>query len=381
MKRSVACIFALLLLFSMLASAAAPTPAPQPYVEQIQTIYQDSYRPENRIRLHVTSDPYQLALEEAAADLREGMLAREAEITVELLITTEDYEAAWYDVWDLALSHTGQSKEGDYLYWQWRFCSGGIGTSWTEEGTLLQLTYILGYDTDLTQEQELDAAVDALLAELDLDGCSDYEKVCAIYDYMCDNITYDYANLEDTEYYLKHTAYAALMHKTAVCEGYALLFYRLALAVGVDNRIIVSENHAWNIVKLGDLYYNLDATWDASWRQAGLEYNFFLRGSENFQDHVATEEYLTAAFMAEYPISVTDYVPETTGLTGDLDLNGEVDAEDLTILARHVAQIDRLTDATALENADVNGDGQIDADDLTIHAQYVAHIISDWEAA
>ena len=64
---------------------------------------------------------------------------------------------------------------------------------------------------------------------------------------------------------------------------------------------------------------------------------------------------------------------------GDLDLDGDVDAQDLTILARHVAGIERLASANALSNADVNGDGSIDASDLTMHARYVAGIITDWD--
>lgn len=64
---------------------------------------------------------------------------------------------------------------------------------------------------------------------------------------------------------------------------------------------------------------------------------------------------------------------------GDLDLNGDVDAQDLTILARHVAGIERLASANTLSNADVNGDGSIDASDLTMHARYVAGIITSWQ--
>ena len=73
--------------------------------------------------------------------------------------------------------------------------------------------------------------------------------------------------------------------------------------------------------------------------------------------------------------------PNQVTMKGDLDLDGNVDAEDLTLLARHVAGIELLADTTALANADVNGDGSIDANDLTVHARFVAGIITDWEVS
>ena len=66
---------------------------------------------------------------------------------------------------------------------------------------------------------------------------------------------------------------------------------------------------------------------------------------------------------------------------GDLDLDGDVDANDLTLLARHVGGIEVVTDPSILRNADVDGDGDIDASDLTVHARYVGGIIADWPQA
>lgn len=61
---------------------------------------------------------------------------------------------------------------------------------------------------------------------------------------------------------------------------------------------------------------------------------------------------------------------------GDVTLDGEVDADDLTALARHVAKIETLDAASALANADVDDNGTLSADDLTKLARYVAKIIS-----
>lgn len=56
-------------------------------------------------------------------------------------------------------------------------------------------------------------------------------------------------------------------------------------------------------------------------------------------------------------------------LLGDLDPDGEITEDDVTLLARHVAGISELTDAEALAKADMDQDGDIDAKDLTLLAQ------------
>ncbi|MCD7861822.1 MAG: dockerin type I domain-containing protein [Oscillospiraceae bacterium] len=63
-------------------------------------------------------------------------------------------------------------------------------------------------------------------------------------------------------------------------------------------------------------------------------------------------------------------------IPGDLNGDGEVDASDLTVLARHVGKVETMEDETYLANADVTGDGSVDASDLTKLAQYVGKIIS-----
>ncbi|MBO5976190.1 MAG: BspA family leucine-rich repeat surface protein, partial [Oscillospiraceae bacterium] len=93
---------------------------------------------------------------------------------------------------------------------------------------------------------------------------------------------------------------------------------------------------------------------------------------ETFEIEVSTDN----------PVYCTDengfLILRDNGLKGDLDLDGSVNSEDLTLLARHVAGIELLT-GIAMNNGDVNGDGMISADDLTKHARYVAGIITNWD--
>jgi hypothetical protein len=69
-------------------------------------------------------------------------------------------------------------------------------------------------------------------------------------------------------------------------------------------------------------------------------------------------------------------VTVANGLLGDVNLDGAIDAKDLTLLARHSAKIESLTDSRALANADINKDGSITAADLTKLARHVAKIES-----
>lgn len=91
-----------------------------------------------------------------------------------------------------------------------------------------------------------------------------------------------------------------MIGKKAVCQGYTNLFYRLALEAGLDARIITGYGNSgmrgWNIVKIGDAYYNLDATWDCMHREG---YRYFLQCDKDFLYHERDEEYLTPEFYAE----------------------------------------------------------------------------------
>ena len=80
----------------------------------------------------------------------------------------------------------------------------------------------------------------------------------------------------------------------------------MALQSGVDARLIsgcAGGPHAWNIVKIGSYYYNLDATWDAG----KSRYYYFLKNSSNFADHIRDVDYADAEFNRHYPMSSEDY--------------------------------------------------------------------------
>lgn len=283
---------------------------------------------------------------------------------------------------EAAMAHTGAPTEGDYLKWQ--YAGYGASTlSWSYGGSNPQcfmITYnITGYYTDTTQEYAVDTFVTEFKNSTAIQSATDdYEKIKAIYDWLCTNVVYDYTNLNSPEYMLKHTAYAAAINHTAVCQGYAVLFYRLALECGIDARVIAGkgkgangwEDHAWNIVKLGGNYYLLDATWDATKElyQKPAKYDWFLKGSESFTSHNPGTEQDTYDYTA-LGVSSANYDPQTA-VSEQYDLNGGgFDISDLQCLFEYLST--GTVSSIDTKKADVNGDGQVNI--LDYQALYEAY--------
>ncbi len=254
--------------------------------------------------------------EDAALQLRTGMEQRTTEI-VTSFTSEEEISGDLIDlVFDDALAETGVSTQGDYLRWHWGGYECSCSYYLSEEDGLYYntVTWTLAYYTTAAQETELTKEVEKVISGFSFtDSTTDYEKVCTIYEYICSNVTYDHEGLEAGTSNLIYTAYAALINGTSVCQGYANLLYRMLLEVDIPARIISGtssgEGHAWNIVKLGNHWYNLDSTWDASSGEAQDDY--LLKCTANFPDHTRDTEYNTDAFHAAYPMASSDYAPVT----------------------------------------------------------------------
>lgn len=103
-------------------------------------------------------------------------------------------------------------------------------------------------------------------------GMTDFEKELALHDYVVLNTKYDNDNyLHGTISGFSYSSYGVLIKGIGVCEGYAVTMNLLLNMVGIETRVVqgtanngVEKNggHEWNIVKIEDEYYNLDATWD-----------------------------------------------------------------------------------------------------------------------
>ena len=224
--------------------------------------------------------------------------------------SAEAFRTLTKSLWDESLEHTGEPDEGDYLKWQWSNWKAARKTEESEDAYSIAITYTVTYFTTAEQEKEVDAAIQAILNSFALPAnCTQYDKIAQIYEWCTTHIRY----VNDGTTYC-HSCHAAVIGGEAVCQGYALTFYRLALALGIDNRLIggtvSSENHGWNIVELEGMYYNVDPTWDGMYKEGGTQW--FLKGSENFTSRVRWGEgrrynYDSPEFHAKYPTDAKDY--------------------------------------------------------------------------
>lgn len=219
-----------------------------------------------------------------------------------------------------ALEHTGVPNEGDYLLWQFEGIEASVAYYIDDDDMCcMEITYTCTYFTNAEQEKAVDNKLEEVFDELDVDDQNDYQKIKAVYNYICTHTKYDKENLNNDEYMLKYTAYAALIDGKAVCQGYAALFYRMMLELGVDTRLIPgtgkSEPHGWNIVELDNIYYNVDATWDAGKEK----YEYFLKGDADFADHTRDEDYTSADFYKAYPMAEEDFQLPEVCRTGEHD--------------------------------------------------------------
>lgn len=125
------------------------------------------------------------------------------------------------------------------------------------------------------KEQELCIKANAIISSIISPTMSDYDKVKAIHDYICNNVAYTNEPNVDSQ-----NAYGALINGYAVCGGYAEAYRLLVNLCDIDCMIILGnangQYHSWNLVKLDNEWYHVDCTWDDIDYNHTFNYLYFL---------------------------------------------------------------------------------------------------------
>ena len=137
------------------------------------------------------------------------------------------------------------------------------------------------HDDDIYQRMDdINAVANDIIAGMP--RTSEYDEYKYIYDYIIRTTDYDTNNEADNQ----HISSVLLEHKS-VCAGYAKTFHYLAHKAGLYSTYVVgtitrdgkTEDHAWNLIKIGDTYCWVDVTWGDPVFDGGEEnvtnYNYF----------------------------------------------------------------------------------------------------------
>lgn len=140
-----------------------------------------------------------------------------------------------------------------------------------------------GYISMSLWRDKLDGIVNSLIKP----HMSDYERVKALHDYVALNTLYD----DNADLFsCSHLAEGALYHGLAVCDGYAAALKMLLNAAGFESLVVYgdtpSDIHAWNQVKIGGKWFNVDVTLASTMGKGSVFYGYFCAPDSIFlRDH------------------------------------------------------------------------------------------------
>ena len=138
-----------------------------------------------------------------------------------------------------------------------------------------------GYTCDSTvreqRQAEIDAAAETCIGGADA-GASEYERIKYVFEYIVNTVDYD-ENAPDNQ-----NIYSALVGRRSVCAGYSRAAQYLLGRLGIEAVYVVGTvegqgAHAWNIVKIDGVWYEMDSTWD----DAGSREDDLTPGTEEYQ--------------------------------------------------------------------------------------------------
>lgn len=125
------------------------------------------------------------------------------------------------------------------------------------------------YKPDARKEKkQLEQAIAKVNKEIKTKGMKPEEIVLAYHEYLTSTVAYDTSGAKEYDQYTgrdhMYDMYGTLVKRNAVCQGYAETMWYFLKMAGIPCGIASSQaiTHAWNVVRINDKWYHVDATWD-----------------------------------------------------------------------------------------------------------------------
>ncbi|MDR0974527.1 MAG: hypothetical protein LBL80_02415 [Ruminococcus sp.] len=177
-------------------------------------------------------------IEFTASEVTQGFLNKALAIMLE-------YDSLTFDIENISTKSSGYSMNGNFRASKYE----------------LVFEYLMTKDNYLRAVAYTDKKIQKFLKTIPED-MSTRNILVKAHDFIAKQCVYD------LEYKNGYTAYAAVVYGKALCEGYAKAFQYICEEIGVPCVIAVGDSynsnigHAWNKVKIGDNWYNVDVTND-----------------------------------------------------------------------------------------------------------------------
>ena len=167
---------------------------------------------------------------------------------------------------------------------------------WSQDRDLTQIDNIVSYYQEFSSVEEL-------AKKIDYDFTTDLEKARAAFTWIATNIDYINKNVLEvgnTKFYIvtdeedyqrrikkedAKTVERVFRDRKALCKGYALVFQKICDLLQIENEIILGyiknsshgigfvpseKNHAWNAIKIQDIWIFLDITMGSGYSYRGV---------------------------------------------------------------------------------------------------------------
>jgi len=269
----------------------------------------DQPGPASRIQILSKNIPLTKPLSSYAESVRKHLLHRHEDFQISMNLVEAAHIADDYEKLPKRLLDGACSRKYPFVYDDYDYLNRSVrSVSMRVLVSLLnvRIHFTVEYLTTLEEEERINAILsDILYTQRAYALQTEYEKIRFVYDYITEHVTYD-------ETKKCNSAFNALVDRRSMCEGCSMLLYRMASMLLLQCRIIVGSAdegpHAWNIIRIGNVWYNLDVTWDLKQQQTRRgEYRYFLRGDRNFQNHFRDISFMLPEVKTMFPMSDMDY--------------------------------------------------------------------------
>lgn len=137
-----------------------------------------------------------------------------------------------------------------------------------DDGKVKITSVILRYH-DKERMEALNKEIDKAIEEAILPGMTELDKIMSVHDYLIREGIYDndYYNDRENISLDSFEPHGILIDKVGVCDSYTKAMSLILNKIGIETKYVGAfcdedVSHAWNLVKLNDHWYHVDATWD-----------------------------------------------------------------------------------------------------------------------